>query len=246
MSEITTMPIRRELFARGISDSTFGKLKTSLEMVKRERTWKSKYRHKSKFAHKGSIAHWPIWAKVLIALAIVLVVLFIGGLVFYGKKEYDRSRQTGRSIRWGKIFLGATKIALFLWIPIVAYRFIQARRNKGKYADITKESQQLPNNGGTTKPWSMAQAPGDVDSKYEPMGYKTTICDPYSAYAGVEQPMTGRVAVTGPLSRATSPAVPALGIHQPPPVHESGDLGTRTPSPNRGSFPPSPQPPQYG
>ena len=90
MSEMTTTPIRRELFARGISDDTFGKLKTSFDMVKRERTWKSKYRHKSKFAHKGSIAHWPIWAKVLIALAVVLVVLFIGGIIFYGKKGMRR------------------------------------------------------------------------------------------------------------------------------------------------------------
>ena len=148
-------------------------------------------------------------------------------------------------MRWRKIFLGATKVALFLWIPIGAYRFVQARRNKGKYADITKESQQLPNNGGATKPWSMSRAPIDADSKYEPMGYKSTVYDPYSAHAGVEQPTTGRATVTGLSSQATSPAAPALGVHQPPPVHESGDLGTRTPSPSRMSFPPSPQPPQY-
>lgn len=161
-------------------------------------------------------------------------------------------------MQWKKIFWNATKYGFFLWIPIYIYSAIKHRSIKGKpssYAEIQEDQQRLNNPAVTeTKPWNASDAPADNDAKFEPMGYKSQIYDPYSAYAGVEQPSmqaTGVGAASPDLSRSVGPSVApspptTAGLHRPPPPMESGDLGARTPSPARASFAsPSQPPPTY-
>lgn len=156
-------------------------------------------------------------------------------------------------MQWKGIFWNATKYALFLWIPIYIFNAIKHRSVKGKpssYAEISEDQQRLNNPAVTeTKPWNASNAPADEDAKFEPLGYKSQIYDPYSAYAGVEQPSM-QAAASPDLSRSAGPSVApspptTAGLHQPPPP-EAGDLGARSPSPARASFAsPSQPPPTY-
>lgn len=259
--------------ARSASGVTLAHLKRGVNLAARD--FHSKYRHKGRFRNslgRGSLSHLPVWAVALIFVAIVLAVFFIAGLIFFGEKgkqnepclkrsrltrtERRRAAKSGTPIQWKQVLWNATKYAFFLWIPIYIYNAIKHRSIKGKgktgsYAEIQEDQQRLNNPQVTeTRPWNASNAPASDDAKFEPMGYKSQIYDPYSAYAGVDQSAVGVTSaqpspsLRGP-NVAPSPPTTA-GLHQPPPPLESGDLATRSPSPHRASFAsPSQPPPSY-
>lgn len=76
------------LAARSASGMTLAGLKPSVNLA--ARSFHSKYRHKGKFSN--SLGHGviyrgvPLWASILITIAIVLAALFIVALITFGVK----------------------------------------------------------------------------------------------------------------------------------------------------------------
>ncbi|KAI1258497.1 hypothetical protein F5Y18DRAFT_413412 [Xylariaceae sp. FL1019] len=130
----------------------------------------------------------PWWADLIIAIAAFELILFIGSLLYYLRREGKRKAR-GETFRTGHAFWKAFCVVSGLWLPILIKRKLRSReKNSGAATTYTKVEEgqaqeplagQAPSGQnvdyyGLTDHGS-AYAPygenGTTDNKYEPMGY---------------------------------------------------------------------------
>lgn len=73
--------------ARSVNGMTLAGLKRGVNIAARD--FHSKYRHKGRFRNslgRTALRHLPLWAVVLIFIAVVLALLFVVGLITFGVK----------------------------------------------------------------------------------------------------------------------------------------------------------------
>ncbi|KAJ0385749.1 hypothetical protein COL922a_005738 [Colletotrichum nupharicola] len=136
---------------------------------------KSKYKSKGGYAAGGGagggsggnngFAQLPVWARVLIILAIIWFILFLIAFTYYLMKELKRKKE-GKSFRLGHVFGHALLVSTGLWIPVFLYKkFIGSKKEKsGTYAKIGEGHGKEGNNHDS---WYGGTA--GVENKYDPV-----------------------------------------------------------------------------
>lgn len=92
-------------------------------------------RRKPNFSNTNNLWRDPKKRLLFIIILVVSIValLFIIGLVMYGRKEWNRKKE-GKKPRWGRVLFKAFALATFLWIPIWIVKKIRNRKGKkGSY-----------------------------------------------------------------------------------------------------------------
>ncbi|KAF9879459.1 hypothetical protein CkaCkLH20_03002 [Colletotrichum karsti] len=102
----------------------------------------------------NGFSHLPVWARVLIILAIIWFIIFLIALGYYVTKELKRKKD-GKSFRLGHVVGHALLVSTGLWLPVWIYKkFVGGKKSEsGSYAKIEEGHGKEGGGGNNHDSW---------------------------------------------------------------------------------------------